>query len=78
MHGVGKIRERPADSRHVPLLVQRIRAPTILLGPMRWHPGLTVSVLLTFCRWSPTLVQNICRSVVRRQRLIYYKGRSTF
>jgi hypothetical protein len=40
--------------------------------------GFTVSVLLTFCRWSHTLIQNLCRSVVRRQRLIYYKGRSTF
>ena len=35
------------------------------------------SVLLTFCRWSPTLMQNLCRRVVVRQRLIYYKGRST-
>jgi Zincin-like metallopeptidase len=43
-----------------------------------WHPGLTVSVLLTFCRWSHTFMQNICRRVVLRQRLIYYKGRSTF
>ena len=43
-----------------------------------WHPGLTVSVLLTFCMWPHTLMQNICRRVVLRQRLIYYKGRSTF
>ena len=43
-----------------------------------WHQGRTVSVLLTFCRWAHTLVQNICRRVVARQRLIYYKGRSTF
>ena len=43
-----------------------------------WHPGLTVSVLLTFCMWSHTLMQNLCRRVVFRQRLIYYKGRSTF
>jgi len=35
-------------------------------------------VLLTFCRWAPTLLQNICRRVALRQRLIYYKGRSTF
>jgi len=42
------------------------------------HPGLTVSVLLTFCTWSHTLIQNLCRRVVCRQRLIYYKGRSTF
>jgi antirestriction protein ArdC len=40
--------------------------------------GATVSVLLTFCTWSHTLMQNICRRVVCRQRLIYYRGRSTF
>jgi hypothetical protein len=39
---------------------------------------LTESVLLTFCMWPHTLVQNICRRVVPRQRLIYSKGRSTF
>ena len=39
---------------------------------------LLVSVLLTFCMWSHTFIQNFCRRVVRRQRLIYYKGRSTF
>jgi hypothetical protein len=33
---------------------------------------------LTFCMWSHTFMQNICRRVVLRQRLIYYKGRSTF
>jgi hypothetical protein len=43
-----------------------------------WHPGLTVSVVLTFCMWAPTVIQNFCRRVIRRQRLIYYKGRSTF
>jgi hypothetical protein len=42
------------------------------------RPGLTVSVLLTFYMWPHTLMQNICRRVVLRQRLIYYKGRSTF
>jgi hypothetical protein len=35
-------------------------------------------VLLTFCTWPHTLIQNVCRRVVCRQRLIYYKGRSTF
>jgi hypothetical protein len=42
------------------------------------HPGLPVSVLLTFCMCAHTFIQNICRRVVRRQRPIYYKGRSTF
>jgi hypothetical protein len=42
------------------------------------RPGLTVSVLLTFCMCPHTLMQNICRRVGSRQRLIYYKGRSTF
>ena len=37
-----------------------------------------VSVLLTFCMWSHILIQNLCRRVVFCQRLIYYKGRSTF
>jgi hypothetical protein len=41
-------------------------------------PELTVSVLLTFCMWSHTFIQNICRRVALRQRLICYKGRSTF
>ena len=45
--------------------------PAVASGP---HP----SVLLTFCMWSHTLMQNVCRRVVFRQRLIYYKGRSTF
>jgi hypothetical protein len=42
------------------------------------YPELAASLLLTFCSWAPTVLQNICRRVALRQRLICYKERSIF
>jgi hypothetical protein len=42
------------------------------------YPELAASVLLTFCRCAPTVLQNICRRVALRHRLNCYKERSTF
>ena len=68
----------PASHAQRAAVHQRAAGGLRRLTTRPWRPGLTVSVLLTFCRWSHTLIQNICRRVVLRQRLIYYKGRSTF